>query len=119
MERAKAIDLFDKIDLFYPAKETKEEYQVRFNAWYEVLQDYTVEEVDANLMRHVKSSKFPPKLADLIHYNPLPRTVPTAEETLKHFEETKTSNAATPEEIEEAIAELQAILSAKRERDDL
>lgn len=119
MKRVQAINLFKKIDLFYPVKETDEEYQERFDQWYEVMQEYDVAEVDANLKRHIKSSRFAPKIADLIHYNPLPRTVPTAEETLKHFEETKTSNAATPEEIEEAIAELQAILSAKRERDEL
>jgi len=57
--------------------------QEKVNRWHDVLKEYSFEQVEGNLLKFVKESNFPPKLADLLPKPESSSTIPNSEETRK------------------------------------
>lgn len=97
--------IIEKISFLYPSF-IKDESKLReiILTWHEVLEDYENEEILKNLKWHIKSSKFPPKISDLITQEEKRiQHIPNVEETKKFLESNFVDNPVTPEEMKEIM----------------
>jgi hypothetical protein len=86
------------------------------NLWHDILKDYDFDNIKVKLTEHIKTSKFTPTIADLIHVEKRDRAIPTIEETkvmLAKQDEWR-ANKASEEVRQKALADMRKILGIER-----
>ena len=103
--------IIEKISFLYPSF-VRDESKLReiILTWHEILEDYEFDIVMKNLKWHIKSSKFPPKISDLITQEEKRiQNIPGIEETKKKLDEQKNwrvKNPLTDEQKREMMLEI-------------
>ena len=102
--------IIEKISFLYPSF-IKDESKVRdiVVTWHEILEDYEYESVMKNLKWHIKSSKFPPKISDLITQEEKRiQYIPGVEETKEYLDSQnwRVENPLTDEEKKKMMTEI-------------
>ena len=95
--------VIEKISILYPSF-IKDENKIDsiVETWHDILEDYEFDIVMKNLKWHIKSSKFPPKISDLITQEERRiQYIPGVEETKQYLEEQKNWRVENPLSDEE------------------
>jgi len=109
MIKRETFELLKKIAVFYDQFEVNQE---KVNLWHEVLREYSLAEIQGNLLTFVKNSTYPPKLAELIARANLMKMVPTLEETKQT---TSKLMPASDTVVQRELAKMRTILGITRE----
>ncbi|MFJ7727880.1 replicative helicase loader/inhibitor [Neobacillus sp. NPDC097160] len=109
MTKRGTFELLKKIAVFYDQFVVDQE---KVNLWHEMLKDYSLKETQANLHEFVRSSPFPPKIADLVQKSGGTKGIPTLEETKKLI--TAKYKPASEELIQRELSKMRAILGIGR-----
>ncbi|AYP68790.1 loader and inhibitor of phage [Bacillus phage vB_BpsM-61] len=64
MKKTEMVDLLEEIELFFPGRFTMDEKIA--SLWWRIIKDYDYKLCKTNLDKHVRESKFPPTIAQLI-----------------------------------------------------
>jgi hypothetical protein len=106
MNKKQVLTILKTVGEFYNQKPlTEHETLNKVNLWHEILKEYEFDIVYENLKSHIKTSKYPPVIADLItQTEERERFIPTAEDTkrlLDEYEQKQKEVAADPKTQEE------------------
>ncbi|KAA0547552.1 hypothetical protein FZW96_11940 [Bacillus sp. BGMRC 2118] len=66
MDRNRVVDLFKIIKMFYENFEVSSE---KVDYWHSILKKHDFKTVEENLLQHVETSVYPPKIAEIIKKN--------------------------------------------------
>lgn len=115
MKKSEVTKLITDIDSYYRGRMITEDPTDLINSWYEALKDEDTAKVNANLIRHVKTSRYIPTISELVHTpDERMRTVPDVEATRQYLMEQE-RRAAEPkdlEAIEQEKKKIRAMLEA-------
>lgn len=112
MTKRETFTLLALIHVYYEKFEVTQE---KIDVWHKALKDHTYEELEQNLIRHVKESLTPPKIAHLTkNTTPTDRFVPDFEETQKIF--IHTEKPADEAVVQEELRKMRIILGLEHDR---
>ncbi|MEK5521804.1 MULTISPECIES: replicative helicase loader/inhibitor [Heyndrickxia] len=106
MTKRETFQLLKLIAEYYDSFEISQE---KVDSWYEILIIFPFEELKENLIQYVKSSTYPPKIADIIGKSAsMSRVVPSYEHTVPklHFQ----NKRASEDVITDELAKLRKVL---------
>lgn len=113
ISKAQTFEILSLIREFY---EQFEITQKKIDSWHLILKDYEFEIIKDNLLKHCKTNKFVPKIADLIQHKEITldrmNAIPNVEETQKYLLSINNSSISCEDEhlINQSKAEIRKIL---------
>jgi hypothetical protein len=71
MDKSSVLNLFEIMACNYPLFDISDE---KLEVWNELLADQDFEKVKRNVLRHIKTEKYPPTIAEIIDHSPKQET---------------------------------------------
>ena len=103
MIKKETFALMESIQQFFPHFEIT---QSKIDSWQKVLSDADYKTVDDNLLKYVKSNKFPPTISDLVtKQDERIQNIPGIEETKSLLKSNAVENPVTEERMKEIMLE--------------
>lgn len=116
MDRKETIGILKVVTTYYPNFKM-DDPKATVDAWHNILQDYDFDVITTNLVSYVKTNRFPPGVADVLHISETKdRAIPNYEETkalMLEWDKAK-NNPAREEIAKAAMAEIRKILGINR-----
>ncbi|MBS4223341.1 replicative helicase loader/inhibitor [Lederbergia citrea] len=87
--------------------------QKKVDSWHQILKEHHIDELKNNLITHVASSPYPPKISDLVRKpETCARAIPNVEETTYIF--THKRKPASEEVVQAELRKMREILGIER-----
>lgn len=111
MDREQVKEILKIVVDFYGKRVIGDDQVTWVNNWFTILEDENFDEINANLVKHIKNSEYPPKPNNIISVKEERISVPGVEETEAYIKSLKENKSDINEErINEHLENIRRIL---------